>query len=137
MHHRVEGNVMRMKALVPAAGILSLFFATQASAGPLVVSCGSGQRAIVRNAFADGHPVTRVSCANGGGYRYAGYRTRYVTQEPVVRRNRSWGKSALIIGGSAATGAGVGGLVHGKNGALIGTALGAGAASIYEGAKRR
>ena len=49
----------------------------------------------------------------------------------------SWAKSALIIGGSAATGAGIGGIVHGKKGALIGSALGGGAASVYEGTRRR
>jgi len=66
--------------------------------------------------------------------RYASeYRTRYTTERP----RRSWGKSALMIGGSAGTGAGVGAIVNGKRGALIGAALGGGAASIYESAKRR
>ena len=50
---------------------------------------------------------------------------------------RSWTKSALIIGGSAASGAGVGGAVKGKKGALIGAAIGGGAASIYEATQRR
>ena len=51
--------------------------------------------------------------------------------------NRSWGKTAMIIGGSAAGGAGVGGVVGGKKGALIGAAIGGGAASIYEATQRR
>src|SRR5438132_20625 len=61
---------------------------------------------------------------------------------PVVYRNadvkphRSMTKTALIIGGSAASGAGVGGLVGGKKGALLGAALGGGAASIYEATRR-
>jgi len=50
---------------------------------------------------------------------------------------RSWTKSVLIIGGSAASGAGVGGAVKGKKGALIGAAIGGGAASIYEATQRR
>jgi hypothetical protein len=50
---------------------------------------------------------------------------------------RSWTKSALIIGGSAASGAGIGGAVKGKKGALIGAAIGGGAASIYEATQRR
>jgi hypothetical protein len=50
---------------------------------------------------------------------------------------RSWTRTALIIGGSAATGAGVGGAVKGKKGALIGAAIGGGAASIYEATQRR
>jgi hypothetical protein len=42
-----------------------------------------------------------------------------------------------MIAGSAATGAGVGGALKGTKGALIGAAVGGGAASIYEAAKRR
>jgi hypothetical protein len=53
------------------------------------------------------------------------------------RPRRSWGKSALIIGGSAGTGAGIGGIGGGKKGALIGAALGGGVGSLYEGAHRR
>ena len=60
-----------------------------------------------------------------------------ITQDIRERRHRSWAKSALIIGGSTATGAGIGGIVHGKKGALIGAALGGGASSIYEGTRRR
>jgi hypothetical protein len=53
------------------------------------------------------------------------------------RDTRSWTKSTLIIGGAAASGAGVGGAVNGKKGALIGAAIGGGAASIYEATQRR
>lgn len=59
-----------------------------------------------------------------------------VVYEDARPQGRSWKKSALIIGGSAASGAGVGGIVNGKKGALIGAAIGGGAASIYEAAKR-
>ena len=72
------------------------------------------------------------------------YRTAAPAQERVVYREtedarpqRSWTKTAMIVGGSAASGAGVGGLVGGKKGALVGAAIGGGAASIYEAAKRR
>ncbi len=61
-------------------------------------------------------------------------------QERVVvtrEDERSWKKTAMIIGGSAASGAGVGGIVKGKKGALIGAAIGGGAASIYEATRRR
>jgi hypothetical protein len=68
------------------------------------------------------------------------YRSVEPVQERVVSREtqprRSKTKTALIIGGSAASGAGVGGLVGGKKGALIGAALGGGAASIYEATRR-
>jgi hypothetical protein len=62
-----------------------------------------------------------------------------VYREPEVERRdeRTKTKTALIIGGSAASGAGVGAIVGGKKGALIGAALGGGAASIYEATKRR
>lgn len=62
-----------------------------------------------------------------------------VSDERDVARedDRTWGKTAMIIGGSAAGGAGVGGVVGGKKGALIGAAIGGGAASIYEATQRR
>jgi hypothetical protein len=61
------------------------------------------------------------------------------TRIEEIRRDddRSWGKSAMVIGGGAAAGAGVGGIVKGKKGALIGAAIGGGAASIYEATQRR
>jgi hypothetical protein len=72
------------------------------------------------------------------------YRAAAPAQERVVYRDvedarpqRSWTKTAMIVGGSAASGAGVGGLMGGKKGALVGAAIGGGAASIYEAAKRR
>jgi hypothetical protein len=71
----------------------------------------------------------------------------YQVSRPVARRSnvqyverapeRSKTKSALMIAGAAATGAGVGGALKGTKGALIGAAVGGGAASIYEAAKRR
>lgn len=71
------------------------------------------------------------------------YRTAQPVQERVVVRDtaarpqRSWAKTAMVVGGSAAGGAGVGGLVGGKKGALVGAAIGGGAASIYEATRRR
>ena len=62
---------------------------------------------------------------------------REIVREEDVRPERSWGKTAMIVGGSAASGAGVGGIVGGKKGALIGAAIGGGAASIYEATQRR
>ena len=72
------------------------------------------------------------------------YRTAQPVQERVVveervaaQPRRSWAKTAMIVGGSAASGAGVGGLVGGKKGALVGAAIGGGAASIFEATRRR
>jgi hypothetical protein len=125
---------MRFKYALPtAATALTLLFSSPALAGPVVVRCGPGQHAIVR----DGRRVTSVACVSNGGYRDSVYRTRYVARHRVDRRHRSWGKSALIIGGGAGTGAGIGGIVNGRKGALIGAGIGGGAASIYEGIRRR
>ena len=64
-----------------------------------------------------------------------------VQQREVVREEtparRTWAKTGLIIGGAAASGAGVGAIVDGKKGALIGAAIGGGAASRYEATRRR
>jgi hypothetical protein len=53
------------------------------------------------------------------------------------RDDRDWGESAMIVGGSAAAGAGLGGLIGGTKGALIGAAIGGGGAAIYEGTRQR
>jgi len=60
-----------------------------------------------------------------------------VYREQEVRPERTKTKTALIIGGSAASGAGLGAIFGGKKGALIGAAIGGGAASIYEASRRR
>lgn len=58
-------------------------------------------------------------------------------QRTVVRREagRDWKKTALLVGGSTATGAGVGAIFGGKKGALIGAAIGGGASTLYESAR--
>ena len=58
--------------------------------------------------------------------------TRVVERAP----QRDWKKTALVIGGSTATGAGVGAIFGGKKGALIGAAIGGGASTIYESTKK-
>jgi len=60
-------------------------------------------------------------------------------QKPVrVERSpsRDWLKTALVVGGSTAAGAGLGGIFGGKKGALIGAAIGGGASTLYEVQKR-
>jgi len=61
------------------------------------------------------------------------YRT--APAEPV-HTGRSWKKSALIIGGSAAGGAGIGAIVGGKGGAIKGAVLGGVAGTVYDIATR-
>src|SRR5215210_4500750 len=64
---------------------------------------------------------------------------RAATTTQVVERRargRDWKKTALVIGGTTATGAGLGAIFAGKKGALIGAAIGGGASTIYEARKR-
>ncbi len=63
--------------------------------------------------------------------RAASYETR------TIERPRSVKKSVAIIGGSAAAGAVVGGLVKGGKGAVIGGLLGGGAATVWDQVTRR
>ena len=52
------------------------------------------------------------------------------------RRSRDWTRTALVIGGTTATGAGLGAIFGGKRGALIGAAIGGGGSTLYEARKR-
>ena len=109
----VDGQIIPVTPAAQPAGVNSL------GAGFVPVS----QRTALVN-----QPATRTV-----------YRNAAPAQRTVVARERSgrsWKKTAMVIGGSTAGGAGVGGLVGGKKGALIGAALGGGAASIYEASKR-
>lgn len=92
-------------------------------------------------------PVTTAPISNHNATRRrtvnrnttAAREDREIRREEIrdERDDRSWGKTAIVIGGGAASGAGVGGIVGGKKGALIGAAIGGGAASIYEATQRR
>lgn len=128
------------------------------ASGPVMVNCAAGERALVRQVVLNGEPVAQVACVGDGSafaadnnvstvpvaYRAARASTiaqrRVVYQEQAPRQTarakRSWTKPLLVIGGSTAAGAGIGGLVGGKKGALIGAALGGGASTIYEATKR-
>ena len=129
------------------------------------LQCQPYEEPVLRRAFVAGREVTDVTCiTRSSAYlpqgTYAqpiGYapqpvyrddivtrpvtRTRTVSQRQRVttaRResDRSWAKTAMVIGGSTGAGAGIGGLIGGKKGALIGAAVGGGAAAIYESRKR-
>lgn len=129
------------------------------------VQCQPYQEPVVRRVIIGGREVAEVTCATAVGAQPAYYapqpayasemvsmpaqrartvarpvavRQRVVTREGEEDRRdgRSWGKTAMIIGGSAGGGAGIGALIGGKKGALIGAAIGGGAATIYESTKR-
>jgi hypothetical protein len=91
----------------------------------IVVECAPGQRAVMEQ--------RRLSTGTQLVARCVTARAARVTRAP----QRTKTKTALMIAGSAATGAGVGGAIKGKKGALVGAAVGGGAASIYESIKRR
>jgi hypothetical protein len=73
-------------------------------------------------------PVRTVSSAPAASPEY----DRVVERKP----GRNWKKTAMVIGGSSAAGAGLGAIFGGKKGALIGAAIGGGASTIYETTKK-
>jgi hypothetical protein len=122
----------------------------------VVVECGRGQRAVMEQRQFNGRTrvVARCKGARDRGVVYDDYgrsfrprESAYGVYAPVARRStapyayreprRSNTKSALMIAGAAAAGAGVGGALKGTTGALVGAAIGGGSASLYEAAKRR
>ena len=58
------------------------------------------------------------------------------TTRPVATRGRTWKKSAAIIGGSTAAGAGVGALLNGGSGAKKGAVVGLVGGVVYDIATR-
>jgi hypothetical protein len=120
---------------------------------PFQLRCEQGQRAIVRQ-LAGGASAECVDDRPGSSVRgiaqpvsdvrtqpaYETYRapTRQRTTSTLEPRTakRDWSKTAMVIGGSTAAGAGLGAIFGGKKGALIGAALGGGAGTIYEVRKR-
>ena len=121
----------------------------------VVVECGSGQRAVMEQRRVSGRTQVVARCEadhtrrivyDEDGRAIATRPVAYDTDRFAARSSvqyveraprRTKTKSALMIAGSAATGAGVGAALKGKKGALVGAAVGGGAASIYEAAKRR
>jgi len=135
------------------------------AAAPMLVNCGPGRQALVRQVSVDGGLVPQVDCVGASGVssdagvmygrqvsdvqvlpasvyneRVAAGRARQlVTRQAPARTTQSkrgWKKPLLIIGGSSAAGAGVGGILGGKKGALIGAAIGGGASAIYEATRK-
>jgi hypothetical protein len=62
---------------------------------------------------------------------------RSTTTRRIEQPGRDWGKTAMVIGGTSAAGAGLGAIFGGKKGALIGAAIGGGAGTLYEVKKGR
>ncbi len=143
-------------------GIASVPVRPAAQGLPLAVRCAPGQQAVMRQFVVDGQLTAGAECTDAAlpsAYGAslvqpvasdivqwqparvvpAGYTVRErAPRRAVVResRRRNWGKTALVIGGSAGAGAGVGAIAGGKKGALIGAAIGGGAASLFEALKK-
>ena len=115
----------------PAVGLAQGYEYASDDQPSVVVECGPGQRAVMEQRRINGRTQVVARCEARPAARAS--TVQYVERAP----QRSKTKSALMIAGSAATGAGVGGALKGKKGALIGAAIGGGSASIYEAAKRR
>ena len=102
-----QSNVLMTPAVMPAVQT----FAAQPVVQPLVYQ---------------ERPVTRVRTSTSTPVRY---------REPV-KQGRTWKKSALIIGGSAAGGAGLGAIMGGGNGAKKGAIVGGVGGLVYDLATR-
>jgi hypothetical protein len=95
-----------------------------------------------------GQPASDPYAASRAGLAYPVSDVRAVrtVQTTPVRRTvstrvepssgRNWKKTALVIGGTTAAGAGIGAIFGGGKGALIGAAIGGGASTLYEATKR-
>ena len=100
-----------------------------------IVYDGGGRPQYVSNGV---RAVPAVSTSSAPVRRNVASRPVAYDNRPVsVERSsgRDWKKTALMIGGSTAAGAGLGGIFGGKKGALIGAALGGGASTLYEARK--
>jgi len=130
---RVAGLAACVALCAPAIGSAQTARYFNEAVPSVVVECGPGQRAVMSQRLVDGTPQVVARCE--GTTRAVARRATARSVERVPQRTKT--KTALMIAGSTASGAGVGGALKGKKGALIGAAIGGGAASIYEAAKRR
>ena len=122
-------------------------------AGSTLVDCGPGQRVLLQQA----NGVTQVLCVQGatltGAPQFVGNGSDFLqpipvrvnvpqvaddapTTRSVATRGRTWKKSAAIIGGSTAAGAGVGALLNGGSGAKKGAVVGLVGGVVYDIATR-
>ena len=144
------GSVACAALAMPAAGSAQSYRYADDAAPAVVVECAPGQRAVMAQRRINGatqvvarcegtSQAVRARTVSRANVRYAERRPQAGVPTRTLRRGveRTKTKTALMIAGSAATGAGVGGALKGKKGALIGAAIGGGSATVYEAVKRR
>ena len=124
------------RALVTGREVSAMTCITRANAAPVYYAQpGYAQPVYGQPVYRDDmvtRPVVRTT--QSAPVRRASTQSREAARRE--ESGRSWGKTAMIIGGSSGAGAGIGGLIGGKKGALIGAAIGGGAATVYESTKR-
>jgi len=155
VHPVTAGIAAQQVECVPVAGArgYTMAYAAGATAMPVVDSPEAPVRERVVYRTAPARDVYRRPTAEPAVYRtsdaepaayperssYPARSTstdRYPAEERPQRSPRSWKKSAIIIGGAAAGGAGVGAIVGGKGGAVKGAVLGGVAGTIFDLATR-
>jgi hypothetical protein len=111
------------------------------------VDCGTGREAILQPVVVDGKSTVQVKCITVARERSVAS-TAYASGAPApatvreasaatvnpneVKKSRSAKETALIIGGSAGAGAGIGAVTKGKKGALAGAVIGGVAGTVYD-----
>ena len=131
------------------------------TASNTVVACQPSERVVVHHSVVNNELQVATECVPAAGLTTARFENTVLTDDVVrpvsvtravaprtvtrtsaprtaqrVEKKRDWAKTAMIIGGSAGAGAGIGGIAKGKQGALIGAAIGGGAAAIVEAIRR-
>ncbi len=108
-------------------------------AGAPSVDCGSGREAVLQPLVVDGMTSVQVKCIAMARERSVASAApaaapAAVPAAPAVeaKKSRSTKESALIIGGSAGAGAGIGAIAKGKKGAALGAAIGGVAGTVYD-----
>jgi hypothetical protein len=114
-----------------------------------LVDCGAGRQTVLEPVLVDGKTTVRFKCVANATERVVETRTVAATapvaavdetapirekpvDETAEKDSRSLKDSALIIGGSAGAGAGIGALAKGKKGAAVGAAIGGVAGTVYD-----
>jgi hypothetical protein len=131
-----QQDAVLRRSIVAGREVAEVTCVSRALAAPAADAAYFDDRSVYGQSDIVTEPVTRTVAPRPA--RQVVYRERPVAaSRQVDEKKRSWKKTALVIGGSTAAGAGVGAMAGGKKGALIGAAVGGGAATIFEAIKRK